>query len=676
MSVHTNSLIHEASPYLLQHAHNPVDWFPWGDDALAMAKKLGKPMFISIGYSACHWCHVMEHESFGDEVIAERLNKEFVCVKVDREERPDIDAIFMQSIQMLNGYGGWPLNCFALPDGRPFWGGTYFKPNDFKELLTNVANLFRERKSELEEQAENLIQRLHDSIIDSGIQTRGSISREDIDSSLKGLSFYFDIKDGGFKGAPKFPMPVIWQLLIKQVESNRNKELQLHLNHTLTRMAFGGIYDQIGGGFARYSTDSKWRVPHFEKMLYDNAQLISLYSEAYKTDKAPLYLDVIDETLEFVDREMTAPEGGYYSALDADSDGHEGHYYIWDQDEWNKCLGEYARLLGRYFNIGGDGEWVDGANILHRSQTDADFAQQNFLSVAELKALVSTSKKALLKMREKRNPPATDTKIIASWNAMMVKAFVDAYSATGNYSYLEKAVEGANFILQNLMNEEGKMFHIFPVGEKHISGFLEDYAFLAEAMLSIYQATFDEKWLLKSLHISEFALSHFGGEHPVMLHMAEQNYNQFPVNPVEITDGVIPSANAVLALTIYRLSRYFYRPDLSDRTLAMLANVITKALKSPSSFAHWLSIALEINVKRLLVAICGDKAFEFHNEMAKYYLPFALFSVSRGQSKLPCLMDRFKEGHTLIYICTSDYCLETLENPEEAIRLIKEYFSS
>lgn len=676
MSIHTNSLIHETSPYLLQHAHNPVDWHPWSESVLVLAKNLDKPIFISIGYSACHWCHVMERESFEDEDIAALMNKEFVCVKVDREERPDIDAIYMQSVQMLNGHGGWPLNCFALPDGKPFWGGTYFRPNDFLELLSNVSDLYHSRKGELEDQAEQLMQGMRISIIEANNSKTAIISKESIDRALLDLSFYFDKEDGGFKGAPKFPMPIVWQMLLKNDAFNRNGKYFEQVSITLLRMAYGGIYDQAGGGFARYSTDRKWKVPHFEKMLYDNAQLISLYSDAYKIDKLPLFREVIDDTLEFIEREMTATGGGYYSALDADSDGHEGRFYTWSQEEWNSCLGEYAGLMGKYFSVGGEGEWENGENILLRTQTDNAFAEQNFLSIAELKALVTSSKRTLLKTRGKRTRPSTDTKIIASWNAMMVKAYADSYSSTGNETYLEKGISGANFILDNLTHERGRMFHIYSSGKAHIHGFLEDYAFMSDAMLALYQATFDETWLFKSLSLAEYALEYFSGEHPVMLHMTEQGENKLPVNPVETIDGVIPSANAVLALTIYRLSRFFYRPDLSDRAIEMLAHIIADAIKNPSSYSHWLSLAQEVNARCLLVVVCGKDSKAFRKEMLKHYLPFTLFAGSSGPSKLPCLTDLFTEGRTLFYICTPDYCMEPLENVEKTILTIRGYFSS
>jgi uncharacterized protein len=676
MSVHTNSLISETSPYLLQHAHNPVDWHPWSDGALALAKSLDKPIFISIGYSACHWCHVMERESFENEDIAALMNNEFVCVKVDREERPDIDAIYMQSVQMLNGHGGWPLNCFALPDGRPFWGGTYFRSKDFLELLGNVSNLYRSRKVDLEDQAEQVMQGLRYSIIEANNQASASVSREAIDGALLDLSSHFDKEEGGFKGAPKFPMPVVWLMLLKNDALNTSGKYFEQVSLTLLRMAYGGIYDQAGGGFARYSTDRKWKVPHFEKMLYDNAQLISLYSDAYKIDKLPLFREVIDDTLGFIEREMTAPGGGFYSALDADSDGHEGRFYAWSQEEWNSCLGEYAGLMGKYFSIGGEGEWENGANILVRTQADNEFAEQNFLSIAELKALVTTSKRTLLKIREKRTRPATDTKIIASWNAMMIKAYADAYSSTGNETYLEIGISEANFILGNLTDANGRMFHIYSSGNAHINGFLEDYAFMADAMLALYQATFDESWLYKSLSLSEYTLEHFSGEHPVMLHMTEQGKNKLPINPVETIDGVIPSANTVLASTIYRLGRFFYRPDLSNRALEMLAHISADALKNPSSYSHWLSLAQEVNAGSLLTVICGIDFTRFRKEMSKHYLPFVLFAGSSGQSNLPCLADRFTKDSTLIYICSPDFCMEPFENVREAILAIKGYFSS
>lgn len=676
MPTNTNRLIHETSPYLLQHANNPVDWMPYGDEALALAKSLKKPLFISIGYSACHWCHVMERESFTDEAIAKLMNKEFVCVKVDREERPDIDAIYMQSVQIIGGRGGWPLNCFALPDGKPIWGGTYFRPDDFLELLNNVANLFHNRLNELEEQAGQLTEKLRNSIIRIEQVAASVIKYEDIQNALDGLSENLDMREGGFQGSPKFPLPVVWQMLLKYDALAAPEIYRQHVNLTLGHMAFGGIYDHVGGGFARYSIDSKWRVPHFEKMLYDNAQLVSLYSEAFKLEASSLFRDVIDETLEFIDREMAASGGGYYSALDADSEGHEGRFYIWDLAGWQSCLGEYAALMGRYFNLGGEGEWENGSNILLRKNSDEDFAKHNLLSIAELKALVHASKRTLLAARKQRPRPATDTKIIASWNAMMVKAYADSYAATCNPSYLDKAITGAYFIIEKLMDDQGGMFHIYAGGEAHIPGFLEDYAFAAEALLALYQVTFVEEWIKKSLALTEFALAHFTGEHPVMMHMSRYDSHKLLVNPIETTDGVIPSANAIMALTIFRLSRYFYRPDLEKKALAMLAHVGTTIIKNPSSYAQWFSLALEVEARSLLVVIYGKEALPYRREMAKVYLPFVLLAGSQSQSELPCFTGRYSADKTSIYICTPDSCLMPLDNIQEAIQQVKNYFKN
>ena len=673
MPAYTNLLIHETSPYLLQHAHNPVDWMPYGDEALALAKSLEKPLFISIGYSACHWCHVMEHESFMDEAIASVMNKDFVCVKVDREERPDIDAIYMQAVQLMGGRGGWPLNCFALPDGRPVWGGTYFRPDAFLELLNNVANIFHNRQADLEEQAEQLTENLRSSFTAEAQEANSSITSGDIREALTGLAGHLDKKDGGFFGPPKFPMPVVWQMLLKYNVYAGNGSYRQHVNLTLEKMAFGGIYDHVGGGFARYATDNKWKVPHFEKMLYDNAQLVSLYSEAFKQDASSLFLDVIGETLEFATREMAAPGGGYYSALDADSEGHEGRFYVWDLAGWQSCLGEYADLMGRYYNLGGEGEWENGFSIPLRKDSDEDFAKRSFLSIAELKALVLDSKRKLLTSRGQRQRPATDTKIICSWNAMMVKAYADAYGAACNQVYLDKAISGAKFIMEKLMDEQGRLFHVYTKGKAHIPGFLEDYAFASESLLALYQVTFDEKWLRQSLAIAEYTLAHFTGEHPVMLHMAENENHHLLVNPVEVIDGVIPSANAILALTIFRLSRYFYRPDLERKALAMLAFVGNATLKNPSSYAQWLSLAMEVNARSLLVVICGENAVAYRRVIAKLYLPFVLLAGSKDLSELPCLSERYNADRTTIYICTPASCLQPTDDIEEALLLIKNY---
>ena len=669
--LHTNRLIRETSPYLLQHAHNPVDWMPYGAEALALAKSLGKPLFISIGYSACHWCHVMENESFTDETIAAVMNREFVCVKVDREERPDIDAVYMHSVQIMGGRGGWPLNCFAMPDGRPVWGGTYFKPDEFLGLLKRVADLFHNRLPELEEQAALLTDNLKASFIKVDGETEAVINFKAIQQALNRLSEHLDRAEGGFHGPPKFPMPVVWQMLLKYDVLIGNELFGRHVALTLERMAFGGIYDQVGGGFARYSTDNQWKVPHFEKMLYDNAQLISLYAEAYKLDGAALYREVTEATLGFIDREMTAPGGGYYSALDADSEGHEGRYYVWNKADWQTCLGEYAALMGKYYNLEKDGEWEDGFSILLRREADVSFAKRNFLSTGELKALVKAAGKSLLAFRARRSRPGTDTKIMASWNAMMVKAHADAYAAMANPEYLEKAIAGARFILENLSDKQGNIFHVYAGGKAHIPGFLEDYAFLAEALLALYQVTFDAQWLHTSLALAEYALAHFKGDHSVMLHMAAKDSHDLPANPVETTDGVIPSANAIMATTIYRLSRYFYRPDLENKALDMLAFMRAGMLENPSVYAQWLSFSLEVQAHSLLVVISGREASAWGREIITQFLPFALLAGSETKSDLPCLIDRYDADHTTIYICTPDACLLPLHDVQEAIRIMK-----
>ena len=669
--LHTNRLIRETSPYLLQHAHNPVDWMPYGAEALALAKSLGKPLFISIGYSACHWCHVMENESFTDETIAAVMNREFVCVKVDREERPDIDAVYMHSVQIMGGRGGWPLNCFAMPDGRPVWGGTYFKPDEFLGLLKRVADLFHNRLPELEEQAALLTDNLKASFIKVDGETEAVINFKAIQQALNRLSEHLDRAEGGFHGPPKFPMPVVWQMLLNYDVLIGNELFGRHVALTLERMAFGGIYDQVGGGFARYSTDNQWKVPHFEKMLYDNAQLISLYAEAYKLDGAALYREVTEATLGFIDREMTAPGGGYYSALDADSEGHEGRYYVWNKADWQTCLGEYAALMGKYYNLEKDGEWEDGFSILLRREADVSFAKRNSLSTDELKALVKAAGNSLLAFRAGRIRPATDIKIMASWNAMMVKAHADAYAAMANPEYMEKAIAGARFILENLSDKQGNIFHVYAGGKAHIPGFLEDYAFLAEALLALYQVTFDAQWLHKSLAIAENALAHFKGDHSVMLHMAAKDSHDLPANPVETTDGVIPSANAIMATTIYRLSRYFYRPDLENKALDMLAFMRAGMLENPSVYAQWLSFSLEVQAHSLLVVISGREASAWGREIITQFLPFALLAGSETKSDLPCLIDRYDADHTTIYICTPDACLLPLHDVQEAIRIMK-----
>ena len=486
----TNHLIHESSPYLLQHAHNPVTWYPWGKEALDKAQNENKLIIVSIGYAACHWCHVMEHESFENEEVAEFMNDNFVAIKVDREERPDIDQVYMNAVQLITGSGGWPLNCIALPDGRPIHGGTYFPKEQWLEMLSLVLDFVKENPDKVEQHAEALTQ---------GVQSADMISVNTgvAEFVLTDLSAVFtlwkndiDYINGGHKRAPKFPLPVGYQFLLHYNYIDPNADALQAVTTTLNRIADGGIYDQIGGGFARYSIDTYWKVPHFEKMLYDNAQLVSLYSTAYQQSKNPKYKIIVTETLDFIQREMTSKEDGFYSSLDADSDGEEGKFYVWTKNELENVLGDKADLIIDYYNVTETVNWEDGKNILFLSASEKEIADRNKITESQLTKRVLEAKQILLEERNRRIRPGLDDKILTSWNALMLKAYVDAYRVFDNKEYLETALKNAEFLLTKIKSADNRLNRNYKNGKATINAFLDDYAFTIDAFIALYQATY------------------------------------------------------------------------------------------------------------------------------------------------------------------------------------------
>ena len=456
-----NHLANSTSPYLLQHANNPVNWYPWGTEALQKAKDENKLILVSIGYSACHWCHVMEHESFEDEKVAAVMNEYFVCIKVDREERPDVDQIYMSAVQLMSGRGGWPLNCICLPDQRPIYGGTYFRKNDWTSLLFNLADFYKQKPQEAEEYAIRLTEgiRQYESIEFVGDQP--AYTKDDLELIVDAWKKYFDRVEGGLGSAPKFPMPNNWLCLMRYAHLAKDENVAGAVKLTLQKMAYGGIYDHIGGGFARYAVDSRWHVPHFEKMLYDNAQLISLYAEAYTWNPDPLYQKVVDEIISFSFHELTSSEYGFYSALDADSEGKEGKFYIFTKTEIEEILGDDAELFCIYYHITDDGNWEEEqSNVLFRKENDEDLAKKLGLPVEGLLDKIEVSRQKVFEARSRRMRPGLDNKILASWNGLMLKGLCDAYRAFNKPEYLEVALKNARFILDTLINRDGRLTRI------------------------------------------------------------------------------------------------------------------------------------------------------------------------------------------------------------------------
>jgi uncharacterized protein len=664
-----NRLQFESSPYLIQHAQNPVDWYPYGDEAFAKARDENKPILFSIGYSACHWCHVMEHESFEDEAIAKVMNELFVCVKVDREERPDVDHFYMDAIQLLYGHGGWPLNCFALPDGRPYWGGTYFRPEQWLEILKNVSEIFRTRFKDFEEQAlevtDGIIQ--HSLIHPSGeIKALGEPFFTEL---FYYLSQQFDHRYGGMSGSPKFPLPMVLQSLLHYHHTFNKPEALDHVILTLRKMAMGGIYDQIGGGFARYSVDNHWKVPHFEKMLYDNAQLVSLYSNAYKICRYDFLKEIIEGTLTFVQQELTSPEGVFYSSLDADSEGEEGLFYTWTEQEFKEVLGQYGELIGEYFGIGFEGSWEQGKNILLRPADDQAFAQNHFLHEQELKSIVKASSASLLRERAKRIHPGMDDKILVSWNGLMIKAYIDAYSAFGNSEYLDSAIKAARFIVSEMKNPEGGLFHTWKNGKARIPAFLDDYSFLAESLVLLYQCTMDNSWLEEAEAIAEFIIKYFSDADSGMFYFSGENHHNI-VRKVETHDSVIPSSNSSFARVLHALGTITGRNSYIQISLNMLEGMNYRILNYPQASANWAILAMEIGLSHHVIAVVGWDAENKVKEINRHFLPNSLIIGSKEPSDAPYFKGRYLEGETMIHICTEDACFAPVETVEKAIQLL------
>jgi hypothetical protein len=666
--IHTNQLINETSPYLLQHAHNPVNWLPFGEAAFKLAQRENKPMLISIGYSSCHWCHVMEHESFENEEIAQLMNASFVCVKVDREERPDVDHVFMDAVQQVHGSGGWPLNCFALPDGRPFWGGTYFRPEQWKQLLSNVVHLFQNQFTDLEQQASELSEGVarQNYMLNEGTENgNGSV---DFTALHAVLNQGFDAEKGGIRGAPKFPMPVVLKSMLHFGVSQKDNDSLKLVEVSLQKMACGGIYDQAGGGFARYSTDSDWKVPHFEKMLYDNAQLVGLYASAFRETGKTLYKEVIEQTLEFVNRELTAPEGVFYSALDADSEGEEGLFYTWTAEQFNAALGHYGSLAGEYYGIDAQGLWEHGRNILLRPESDELFAQQHYLSLQELDSLTAFCRAQLLKARSERARPALDDKMLVAWNSLMVSTLVDAAVALGKDEYLHTAQVAARFILHNLKRPDGGLYHTWKNGKPQISAFLDDYAFTAEAFLKLYSVTTDEAWLHEAVTLTEYVAGKFYDSHSGFFWYSEDTDSHVFARKIEIYDGVIPSGNSAMAHVLHTLGVFLHKDDYIEKARQMLLAMESRYMRSPAAYANWASLALRSAKEQYIMAVVGPDAVRLVGELLNKNVPGILIFGSTNSSDLPYFAGRYVEGKTLIYICSGTYCMAPVETVEDAVR--------
>lgn len=671
---HTNALINESSPYLLQHAHNPVDWQPWGPEALEQAERENKLLIVSIGYAACHWCHVMEHESFEDSLVAEIMNEHFIPIKVDREERPDVDDVYMTACHLVSGGGGWPLNAFALPNGKPVWAGTYFPKEQWMNILEQFKNLKENDYAKLEDQAEKITAGIQVQDEIDLVLTEEEFTTDEVKRLGEAMTQYIDKDEGGQSGAPKFPMPNALEFLMKyQHQTNDSKAFDA-LKLTLDKMMYGGIYDQLGGGFARYSVDRYWKVPHFEKMMYDNGQLVSLYAQAYKLTKDPEYLRIVKESIEWVDREMTSAEGGFYSSLDADSEGVEGKFYVWTYDEIHEILGDEndAKVFCSYYNVKEDGNWEHGNNILLRKLTDKESANDLGMTESELADIISRSKKALMDVRDTRVRPGLDDKVLTSWNALMLKGYIDAYSATQESSYLSAALKNAEFILKNQKQSDHRLNRNYKNGKSSINAFLDDYGLTIDAFVALYQVTFDEKWLNEAKHLADYSIEHFFNQQNSMFNFTSDIDPPLVARKSQINDNVIPGSNSIMAKNLKNLGELLYNEEYLKISKQMLTNLhptLTK-VDRPSFYSNWVQLFLEMAYPPYEVAILGEDADARRAEMMASYLPNAMFLGGKSEGNLQLLKDKLQEGTTMIYVCQAKSCKFPVEAAAEALKLI------
>ncbi len=653
---YTNELINESSPYLLQHAHNPVNWYPWGDAALQKAKDENKLIIISIGYAACHWCHVMEHESFEDVEVAKLMNDNFICIKVDREERPDVDQIYMAAAQLITGSGGWPLNAVALADGRPFYAGTYFPKNKWMQMLEYFVDMQKKEPAKLLQSAEQVTNGIHQ-VENVGFKEAGkTFTMADLDKQFANMKANLDFNKGGANRAPKFPMPSNWEYLLHYNYLSKNAEALKAVTVTLENMAYGGIYDHLEGGFARYSTDADWHVPHFEKMLYDNSQLVSLYAHAFQQTKNPLYKKVVYETLDFVQHELTSPEGAFYSSLDADSEGEEGKYYVWTKSEIEKDLGADADVFSIYYNVTVAGNWEHGKNILLRRETDDATAKKLGLPVAELKSKINGGKAKLMKIRNARVKPGLDDKVLSSWNALMISGYVDAYRAFGDEAFLSKAITNAEFLLKHAIAKDGEMTRNYKNGKSSIKALLDDYAFTIAAFVDLYQATFHEKWLNEANTLTAYVIDHFFDAKSKMFFYTHNKHSNLISRKMEVADNVIPSSNSEMAKNLFLLGHFFYNEDYISKARQMLTNVKDDVQKNIYFYANWGILQAWFTKPLYEVAIMGDEFKDKRQEFDQHFLPDVILLGGKTESKLALLENKLLAGQTTIYVCRDKTC--------------------
>jgi uncharacterized protein YyaL (SSP411 family) len=667
MHKHTNELINETSPYLLQHAHNPVDWHAWNEDNLTEAKQLDKPLLISIGYSSCHWCHVMEHESFVNEKIAKYMNEHFYCIKLDREERPDVDAIYMTAANIITGSGGWPLNCFALPDGKPFHAGTYYPPVGWLNLLQTVDTQYGTSRKKLEEYANKLTQgiRLQETAI-SDARSEKLLSKTIVEA-VDGWKNNWDMKEGGMNRSPKFPMPTNYDFLLSYTKHSNDTYASDFIDITLEKMAYGGIFDQIGGGFSRYSVDDIWKAPHFEKMLYDNAQLLSVYAKAYQRNSNPEYLRTIDKTVKWLERKMLDKSGMFYAALDADSEGEEGKYYVWKDKELRQLLGKDYSLAEVYYQIGGKGLWEHGNNILLREYSDAEIAEKFGITETEVATKISAINKLLLSDRIKRIPPGLDDKCLTSWNAMLVTGLLDAYRATGINKYRILATNCLDALIQKQVQED-MLWHTYKGGKSTIIGMLDSYAFLIQASLDGFYTTGNQSYYTLANKLAGQSIDKCYDADKGIFYFNEEN--ELIVRTAEVYDNVIPATNSVMVQNLTQLGLLNANSNYLEIAETMIGKVQSQITQYPGGHSNWAKTHLMFTYPYYEVIVVGPEGASIAKKLQNSDLTNCIVVFSTQESNLPMFRNRYVKGQTTIYVCQQGACQLPVYSVTEALKLI------
>lgn len=616
MEQYTNELIHESSLYLQQHAHNPVNWVSWSKEAFERAEKENKLVLVSVGYSACHWCHVMEHECFEDEEVAALMNKHFVCIKVDREERPDVDQVYMTAVQLMTQRGGWPLNCFTIPNGKPIYGGTYFPKEQWMHVLRSLEHTYRTEPQKVFEYAEELSDGVQQSDLIAVAESVSPFPEDKLWELVRRWQQRMDMVEGGPTSAPKFPLPSNLEFLLHYGTLEKNTSILEYAHLTLRKMALGGIYDQLGGGFSRYSVDILWKIPHFEKMLYDNGQLLSVYAQAYQQTKLPEYKRVLDQTLGWLEREMLSKEGGLFAAQDADSEGVEGRYYVWTPEEIEAALGENASWFWSLYNPGNKGYWEHQQWVLLRNETWEEFCEKNqSITPSNIQDQLDT----LLHLRKKRIAPVTDTKCLTAWNALTMTGLVEAFKATEDHSYLKLAIQIARWIKTYQTGSDFQLWHTRQNGKSFIEGFLDDYATTIQAFLNLYQISGDEADLKFAEELCSYTMKHFFDPQSGMFYFTSDNHDLI-ARKMEINDNVIPSTNSIMANNLLTLSLLTDKLDYEEKAKQLLQNVIDGMEQYGSGYSNWALLLLRFQKEVRLLTIPGTEEWNAFRKMSSSFL--------------------------------------------------------